>query len=62
MQKTHQPTHVRKILLGLISLAVIFALMFGGSGAQAVRAQTGGGKTESFIHGWSADPASLSLL
>ena len=48
MQKTHQPTH-RKVLLGLISLAAIFALMLGGSGTQVALAQAGGASTPATV-------------
>ena len=54
MQKTHQPTHVRKALLGLISLTAIFALMFGGSGTPAALAQAGEGSGNS-----SSTPATV---
>ena len=54
MQKTHQPTRVRKVLFGLISLTAIFALMFGSSGTQAALAQAGGGSGNS-----SSKPATL---
>ena len=44
----------RKVVLGLISLATIFALCFGGSGTQAARAQANGVKVNS-----SSTPAPL---
>ena len=44
----------RKVLLGLVSLATVFALFFGSSGTQAARAQANGSKVSS-----SSTPAPL---